>query len=142
MTLREHERAAEEIISMERAALSRWGSGDPAGFIEICAPEVTYFDPHIDQRIDGLEQLRKYYESLAGRVLIDRYELVSPKVQVHGAVAVLTFNYVSYSRADLATPDARWNCTEVYALVDGGWRIIQTHWSLTCRGQREEPGRE
>ena len=134
MTFREQGQVAEEILAMERAGLSRWGKGDPSGFIEICAPEATYFDPYLGRRIDGLKRLREYYESLAGKIHIDRYELVNPKVQVHGDAAILTFNYVSYSKAELTVPDARWNCTEVYVLVDGRWRIMQTHWSHTKPG--------
>jgi ketosteroid isomerase-like protein len=34
-----------EIIEMEKAALDRWGKGDPSGFLEICSPDVVYFDP-------------------------------------------------------------------------------------------------
>jgi hypothetical protein len=30
----------EMIITMEYAALDRWGKDDPSGFLEICAPEV------------------------------------------------------------------------------------------------------
>ena len=36
-----------EIIAMEKAALKRWGRGDPDGFLEICAPDVVYFDPYV-----------------------------------------------------------------------------------------------
>lgn len=32
------------IIGMERAALDRWGNGDPGGFLEISAEDVSYFD--------------------------------------------------------------------------------------------------
>jgi uncharacterized protein (TIGR02246 family) len=135
MTRRKQEEIAEEIIALERAALSRWGKGDASAFIGICTPEVTYFDPFLERRIDGRDQLSRYYDSLAGKILFDRFQLVNPNVQVHGDVAVLTFNYVSYSKAGLEEPDARWNCTEVYALTDGCWRIVQTHWSLTQPGQ-------
>ncbi|MBI4677139.1 MAG: hypothetical protein HY748_06110 [Elusimicrobia bacterium] len=31
-----------EIVARERKALDRWGSGDPGGFVELSAPEVTY----------------------------------------------------------------------------------------------------
>ena len=37
---------ARTIIELERAALDRWGRGDPSGFLEISAPEVVYFDPY------------------------------------------------------------------------------------------------
>ena len=118
---------AEVIIAMERAALDRWSAGDPSGFLELSSPDVVYFDPFIQFRLDGLEALREYYETLRGKVHIDRYELVNPKVQVCGDIAVLTFNFISYGEGNLN----RWNCTEVYRRIDGIWRIIQTHWSIT-----------
>jgi hypothetical protein len=116
------------IIDMERAALDRWCSGDPSGFLEICAPDVVYFDPVQPWRLDGLPALRVFYESLRGTIRVDRYELHSPRVQLGTDLAVLTFNYVSYSGEE----SNHWNCTEVYRLgSDGQWRIIQTHWSRT-----------
>ena len=44
-----------DIIALESAALERWGNGDPSGFLEICAPDVVYFDPYQEKRIDGLD---------------------------------------------------------------------------------------
>ena len=115
------------ILALERAALDRWGKGDPTGFLEISAPDVVYFDPYLERRIDGLDALTRYYEALRGKVHVDRYELINPKAQLCGDVAVLTFNYVSYT----GEKQNRWNCTEVYRRTDGAWRIIQTHWSFT-----------
>jgi hypothetical protein len=45
---------AEEIIAMECEALDRWGKGDPRGFTEISAAEVTYYNPYTERRLDGL----------------------------------------------------------------------------------------
>ena len=28
------------------------GEGDPSGFLGICAPDVVYFDPFLDVRLD------------------------------------------------------------------------------------------
>ncbi len=118
----------ETVIAMERAALDRWGRGDPSGFLEVCAPDVVYFDPFLEQRIDGREALARYYEAARGKVSISRYELLNPLVQHVRDMAVLTFNYVSYG----GTEDAyRWNCTEVYRRSGDRWEIIQTHWSYT-----------
>lgn len=121
------EQIAAEIIALERAALDRWGAGDPSGYLEISAPDVTYFDPFLGRRIDGLEALSAWYAPLRGTIHIDRYELIEPKVLVCGEVAVLTFNLVSHS----GTTTMRWNCTEVYRQDLVGWRIVQTHWSIT-----------
>jgi hypothetical protein len=45
----------EEIIALERSALDRWITFDPQGYLDLSAPEVTYFDPMRDKRVDGLE---------------------------------------------------------------------------------------
>src|SRR5512135_1774098 len=117
------------IIAMECAALDRWGRGDPSGFIEITAPDVVYFDPYREKRVDGIEALTALYKELWGQIRLDRYELLNPLVQVIGDAAVLTFNYVSYTGVN----EERWNCTEVYRRNGDLWQIIQTHWSYTQR---------
>jgi len=122
-----NEEITRTIIAMEKAALDRWGKGDPSGFLEITSKDVVYFDPSLEKRMNGLDELTKYYEAARGKVFIDRFELINPFVQTDGAFAVLTFNYVSYT----GNNESRWNCTEVYMLEDSGWKIIQTHWSLT-----------
>ncbi len=119
---------AQTIIALERAALDRWSKGDPSGFLEICAPDVVYFDPGLERRIDGREALGKYYEAIRGKVSVERYELLNPLVQRIGDAAVLTFNYVSFSGLE---NEYRWNCTEVYRRSGEDWQIIQTHWSYT-----------
>ena len=116
------------IIELECAALERWGKGDPSGFLEICAPDIVYFDPSLERRIDGREALARYYEPIWGKIFYDRFELLNPKVQVIGGAAVLTFNYISYGANGEQSP---WNCTEVYRRTDDKWLIIQTHWSYT-----------
>ena len=115
------------IIALESAALERWRNGDPSGFLEICAPDVVYFDPYLEKRIDGIEALTQYYKTIWGQVRFDRFELLNPCVQVSGELAVLTFNYVSYT----GDKQSRWNCTEVYRYDNEQWKIIQTHWSYT-----------
>jgi len=118
----------EEIIAIETAALARWGKGDPDGFLEISAPNVVYFDPYQEMRVDGLAALTALYETIRGKVRFDRFELLNPIVQTSKGFAVLTFNYISYTDKLVE----RWNCSEVYQREPSGqWRIIQSHWSYT-----------
>jgi ketosteroid isomerase-like protein len=51
-------------------------------------------------------------------------------VQVAGDVAVLTFNFESWTKF----VRYYWNTTEVYRRTDQGWRIIHTHWSIPQKG--------
>lgn len=114
------------IIALEKAALEKWNQGDPNGYLDLSAEDVTYFDPSLEQRMDGLENLRSYYEPAKGNISVDRYEMVNPNVTAVNEMAVLTFNLFSYIGNDVS----KWNCTEVYRLeCDGQWKIVHTHWS-------------
>ena len=121
-----------EVIAVERAALDRWGKGDPQGFLQTYAPEVTYFDPFQETRIDGQDAMQKLYGSLAGKFKIDRYEMLNPKVQGNAEIAVLSYNLVNFEKQ----PDGsekqlnRWNSTAVFRKINGKWRTIHSHWSF------------
>lgn len=45
--------------------------GDPDGFIDISAAEVSYFDPFTAQRLDGIAALRSLYDQFRGKINIE-----------------------------------------------------------------------
>ena len=45
----------ETILSLEQAAMERWRNGDPWGWAELSAEEITYVDPGLTRPIVGLE---------------------------------------------------------------------------------------
>jgi len=133
-------RSRHPVIAMERTALDRWGKGDPQGYLEIYAPDVTYFDPFQERRIDGLDTMQKLYGPIKGMVKVDSFNMIAPNVHERGDVAVLTYNLVSYARDPKGEPiTVRWNSTEVYARSRGKWSIIHSHWSFTRPGQQSGP---
>ncbi len=119
----------DEIIAMEKAMLDRWGTGDTDGFLELAAPEITYFDPSLDKRLDGREAFEKFLAPLKGTFRVPKYEMIGPKVQVHGQAAVLSYNMIDYD--ETGTHAFRMNVTEVYARLDGRWRLVHSHFSVT-----------
>jgi len=124
-----------ELLALETAAMDRWGAGDPDGFLEINADDVTYFDPWQEQRVDSRAALALVYDGLRGQVHIDSYEFISPTVVASGDLAVLSFVFVSTD----SEGSMSWNTTEVYRReADGQWRIAHSHWSLTDVGRRLE----
>ena len=132
MAISSNQDETERIVAMERVALNRWGKGDPWGFTEISADEVTYFDTGTKRRVDGLAALKQLYTPREGKIKIERYEMINPKVQIHGNTAVLTFNLIDHVPAgDGLTKEVHWNSTEVYCQLAGEWKIIHTHWSHT-----------
>jgi ketosteroid isomerase-like protein len=127
-----HFRQTDTIISLERGALDRWGRGDPEGYLELYARDVTYFDPMREKRVDGIDAMRKMLEPIKGLVKVDRYEMLAPQVQRVGDAAILSYNLVSHGRRPDGTPTVtRWNSTAVYAQVDRRWKILHSHWSFT-----------
>ena len=119
-----------EIVALERAALDQWGKGDPSVYLGLFEPDVTYFDPMQERRVDGARAMTKLFEPIAGKIRVDRYDLLRPVVQHGGDLAVLTFNLVSYRTDDgVERAISKWNATEVYRRTPAGWRIAHSHWS-------------
>lgn len=118
-----------EIIAMEKAMLDRWGTGDTYGFIELAAPEITYFDPSMEKRLDGREAFEKFLAPLKGTFRVPKYEMIDPKVQVYGEAAVLSYNMIDYDETEKNA--FRLNVTEVYARPDGRWMLVHSHFSIT-----------
>lgn len=124
-----HEGAEQAILGQERRALDRWAQGDPLGYLDVDAGDVTYFDDiGAHSRIDGIDEMRTYFTSLKGKIPAHRYEVVDPKVQVHGDIGILTLRYDAY--ATDGKPLAHWKATSVYHRAQGQWRIVHAHWSL------------
>jgi ketosteroid isomerase-like protein len=121
----------QELMRLESAAMERWRRGDPMGWAEIAAPEVTYVNPGLTRPIVGLEEYMRYLETLKGKILYDGSDFMQPKAAVYGDVAILTFNYRGYSKKSDGCLEwqAPWNTTKVYARLDGRWKAIHTHWS-------------
>ena len=122
-----------DVIAIERASLDRWAKGDPDGFLESYAPEVTYFSPTEERLVDGLQAMTVLLEPIRGKIKIDRYEMLNTNVQRHGDVAVLTYQIVNYRRQPdgREQPTTRWNSTAVFHRAGGRWRTIHSHFSYT-----------
>lgn len=121
----------ETILNLEKAAMERWRNGDPWGWAEISAPDVTYTDPGLTQPIVGLSAYKTYLKQLEKKVFYQKSEFIDPKVVVVGDAAVLTYNYRSTATAASLplTTQTLWNTTEVYFRLGGLWKIVHTHWS-------------
>ena len=128
------ETGSEQIVMLERGALDRWGKGDPGGFLELYASDISYFDPVVATRIDGHEAMENYYRPWAAKIQIARYEMLNPLVVIDGNIALLTYSMVKYIRdADgVESIGSRWNSSTVYQRRGNAWKAIHSHWSFTC----------
>ena len=132
------EEAEKAVLAREHAALDQWAAGNPIGLADIMAEDVTYFDDiAAHTRLDGIEELKKHLEWLDGKVPPHQYELIDPKVQVYGEVAILTLHYGPVDEE--GNSKATWKATSVYNYRDGEWYGVHAHWSMI---KAEEPAGE
>ncbi len=123
------ENIEQTILNLERQALDRWSKGDPLGFSDNYADDATYFDDIAAQmRLDSIEEIRNYLTSLNGKIPSHSYEIVDPKIQVYGNIAILTLQY--HSTMPDNEPGPPWKATSVYRLTEGKWQVVHAHWSL------------
>jgi len=119
---------AQVILAKEHQALDRWAAGDTLGFSQNFADDVTYFDDIAAQtRLDGIEEVQNYLKSLEGKIPVHTYEIVDPKVQVYGDIAIATLRY---NASIDGKPGPPWKATEVYRLTNGEWHVLHANWSL------------
>ncbi len=126
-----------ELMALESEAMHRWDRGDPWGFVELSAPDVTYFDTGTARRINGREALAAEYKTREGKIFYEVMDFIDPQVRVAGDLAVLFYRFLSTR----LNPDGSvlqrtpWNCSEVFQRLNGSWKIIHTHWSF-INGER------
>jgi ketosteroid isomerase-like protein len=123
------EEAEMAVMAKERQSLDNWSAGNAIGYAVNAADDITYLDDiGASTRLDGKEECDKYLTSLAGMISPHNYEMVDPKVQVYGNVAILTFHYQPSDST--GQPGMPWKATTVYNFRDGDWYMVHANWSL------------
>src|SRR5262249_49563020 len=126
-------RIAEAILDIERAANERWNKGDCNGYLDAYGEDITYFDPVAPKVLVGRQSVVNHIRGIYKNPNIVRSEYLEPQVAVSddSGVAVLSYNLRNFVVDGAAEKLlAHWNCTEVYRLTDGEWRIVHSHWSF------------
>ncbi len=123
-----HQDDQQTILDLERRALERWSAGDPMGYVQAAADDLTYFDDiGAQSRVDGIEAIREYLSALQGQIPPHEYEIVNPRVQLYGEIGILTLTYSPSVDGEAAPP---WKATSVYRRIDGEWKMVHANWSL------------
>jgi hypothetical protein len=121
---------AKDVIALVRKGLDGLRRGDPTGITDACADDVTYYSVEFDSLLVGRAALVEMYGPPTGETSYDHFDLVNPTVQVLDDVAVLAFDFASYTTADDSQLRTRWRSTQVLRRIDTHWRIVHIHWTL------------
>jgi ketosteroid isomerase-like protein len=126
----------EILVLLERHLRSIW-EGDLDTYRATVAPEVTFFEWYIStQRIDGLDfHIRETAATAraaaaarqAGRGREVEHEVLAPKVQVYGDIAIVTFTLLMRYTAPEGVTHTEHNETRVFHRRDGNWVLVHCH---------------
>lgn len=128
----EDAKVAAEVIATAKAQWAADMQGKPVSEqMATVADDYTEFNSDYPVRVEGKAMNAGMYEALARGGSKTLYgDMLNPKVQVYGDVAILSYNYVgvSLSKDGETTPTAA-KSTRVYAKKGGKWMLVHANFA-------------
>src|SRR5947209_14826033 len=117
-----------ELLALTQRLLDAIAAGDWATYTELCANDLTAFEPEAcGQLIEGLS-FHQFYFNLPNRGQRKQVTMAAPRVRVMGEVAVVTYVRVNQSAGPDAMPQSTaFDETRVWQLQAGRWRHVHFH---------------
>jgi len=125
-----HDEAAKEVMARAYEQWQAFNDRDIAKAMEQVADEYTEFNSGVATRVDGKALNSRMAEAgnqdSAEGILA---EMLNPKVQVYGNVAILSYNYMGMSKdKESKTTPFRAKSTRVYVKNDeGAWMLVHAN---------------
>jgi ketosteroid isomerase-like protein len=125
-------KVAAEVMAAARAQWAVEMAGGPiADEMATVADDYTEFNAGYPVRLDGKSANATLYAAteLDGTKPVAA-EMMNPKVQVYGDVAILTYSYTGVNQMkDGKTEASAGKSTRVYARQNGQWKLVHAHFS-------------
>jgi ketosteroid isomerase-like protein len=125
--------AADEVLAIVKA---QWAAeiSDPTGMaaqMKDVADDYTEFNGEFATRIDGKAMNMRLGEAsggASGRTVAS--EMLNPKVQTYGDVAIVTYNYAGLTKnKDGQVEPNRAKSTRVYVKQNGKWMLVHANFA-------------
>ena len=125
-------KVAAEVMAITRAQwAAEMQNKSVAEQTALLADEYTEFNADYPVRIEGKALNAAMYEAqnkAGGKALLG--EMMNPKVQVYGDVAILSYNYVGVNQdKDGKTSSSAAKSTRVYARINGQWKLVHANFA-------------
>lgn len=122
---------AAKIMEITYAAWKADKEKDFDAGMALLADDYTEFNSAVPVRVDGKEMNGRFYEAfIQGSGEVVAAEAVNPKVQVYGDVAILSYNYVGYTKSEEGEVEPNLaKSTRVYAKIGGEWKLVHANFA-------------
>jgi len=123
------------ILEKEAMANERFKQGDYMGFLELHRDDVTYVNPMTPGILSGKINIRRYFEKSFPLITIEKSTWTNVNLVINDEknLVILTYNQQNYIRSKVDGTLYKvplWNCTNIYRLTDGEWKIAHNTWSI------------
>ena len=124
--------AENEVIALTYKIWKAETNKDMIEMNKYLADDYTEFNPTYSTRVDGKKLnviLSEAISMNSGTILAT--EMLNPKVQVYGDVAILSYNYAGVSKdIDGKLINTKAKSTRVYAKIKGDWKLVHANFAL------------
>ncbi|MEU5155398.1 SgcJ/EcaC family oxidoreductase [Glycomyces sp. NPDC021274] len=124
----------EALKEFEKEIQWRWSSGDPTGYMDALAEDVTYFDPLTEYVVVGRGAVREHFKRIhTGPAGITRQEYSNEIARaLSDSEVLLVFNFTTYRQDDNGEEQEflTWNMSLIFRKTDGEWLLTHGHLSL------------
>jgi ketosteroid isomerase-like protein len=122
----------DEVIAITYAQWKANMEKNTAEANKILADDYTEFNGGFATRVDGKElnsRIAEAFDKGAGQVIAA--EMLNPKVQVYGDVAILSYNYAGVNQSkDGKVENIKAKSTRVYVRMNGTWKLVHANFGL------------
>lgn len=135
----------DEVLQTLHRNLQAIWDADPQAYQLTCADDVSFFEWYVTtQRIDGLgfhlRELKGHAEALGGGgEARTEHEVLQPRVQLYGDVAIVTYTLLVRTVRDGAVTRTQQNETRVFHRRADGWKLVHCHKSPCWRAPHDPP---
>ena len=123
--------AADEVIRITKAHWAAEMQKNAAAAMKNIADDYTEFNGDYATRVEGKELSKRFMEadlSASGKLVAA--EMLNPKVQVYGEVAILSYNYAGVTQdKDGKNEATRAKSTRVYVKQKGNWMLVHANFA-------------
>ena len=121
----------DEVIAVTYAAWKASMEKNAADANKILADDYTEFNSEFATRVDGKDMSVRITDAyLLGSGKIIAAEMLNPKVQVYGDVAILSYNYAGVNQDhDGKIINIKAKSTRVYVKMNGNWMLVHANFA-------------
>lgn len=119
----------DEVIAITKAQWAAQVQKNTGEAMKNLADDYTEFNQNYSTRVEGKAVATRLAEAEAsGSGGLVAAEMANPKVQVHGDVAILSYNFMGVTKdKDGKIENTRAKSTRVYVRQGGQWRLVHAN---------------